>query len=66
MLNSVINKIRTFGYTMKNPIPRKVFFLYHFSPKRYTEFCDLMYSLNTELYQETISKEEYYSALLAF
>ena len=66
MLNSVINKIRTFGYTMKNPIPRKIFFLHNFAPNRYADFCDLMYSLNTKLHQGTITKEEFDSALLAF
>jgi hypothetical protein len=62
----MLNKIRTFGYTMKNPIPRKIFFLYHFAPKRYSEFCDLMYTLNTELHQGTITVAEHNSALLSF
>ena len=62
----MLNQIRNFGYTMKNPIPRKIFFLYHFAPKRYSEFCDLMYTLNTELHQGTISVAEHNSTLLAF
>jgi hypothetical protein len=66
MLQNVINQVRTFGYTMKNPMPRKIFFLYHFAPKRYTEFCDLMYTLNTELHQDLITVEQHNSALLAF
>jgi hypothetical protein len=66
MFSNVINQIRTFGYRMKNPIPRKIFFLYHFSPKRYTEFRDLMYTLNTDYQQGLITEEQFDSALLAF
>ena len=62
----MINKIRTFGYTMKNPIPRKIFFLYHFAPKRYTEFCDFMYGLNVEYQMGKYTKEQCDKALLAF
>ena len=66
MLQNVINQVRTFGYTMKNPLPRKIFFLYHFDRARYTEFCDFMYGLNTEYQQGLYTKEQYNSALLAF
>ena len=66
MFSNVINKVRTFGYTMKNPIPRKIFFLYHFAPKRYTQFRDLMYTLNTDYQQGLITEEQFDSALLAF
>jgi hypothetical protein len=66
MLQNVINQVRTFGYTMKNPIPRKIFFLRNFAPERYTEFRDLMYTLNTALHQGTITEAEMDSALLAF
>jgi hypothetical protein len=66
MLQNVINQVRTFGYTMKNPIPRKIFFLRNFAPERYTEFRDLMYTLNTELHQDLITVEQHNSTLLAF
>jgi len=66
MISKLINKIRTFGYTMKNPIPRKIFFLYHFNQNRYTEFKDLMYTLNTDFQMGLITEEQMDSALLAF
>ena len=66
MISKLINKIRTFGYTMKNPIPRKIFFLYHFAPKRYIKFTDLMTTLNTDYQQGIITEEQFDSALLAF
>jgi hypothetical protein len=62
----VINKVRNFFHTMKNPLTRKIFFLYHFDQDRYTEFRDLMYTLNTALHQGTITEAEMDSALLAF
>ncbi len=66
MFKNAINQVRTFGYTMKNPIPRKIFFLYHFAPQRYTEFKDLMNTLNTQFHQGLITEEQIDSALLAF
>ena len=64
--HQVINQIRNFFHTMKNPMPRKIFFLYHFDRNRYTEFCDLMYTLNTQVHQDLITEAEMDSALLAF
>ena len=66
MFKNVINQVRTFGYTMKNPIPRKIFFLYHFAPQRYTEFKDLMNTLHADYRQGLITEEQIDSALLAF
>jgi hypothetical protein len=66
MFSNVINQVRTFGYKMKNPMPRKIFFLYHFSPKRYIEFRSFMDSLHIELRQGLITEEQVRSALLAF
>ena len=66
MLQNVINQVRTFGYMMKNPMPRKIFFLRNFAPKRYTEFTALMYTLNTAVHQGTITEVEMDSTLLAF
>ena len=66
MIENVINQVRTFGYTMKNPIPRKIFFLWNFAPQRYTEFKDLMYTLNTDYHLGLITEEQIDSALLAF
>ena len=66
MISKLINKIRTFGYTMKNPIPRKIFFLRNFAPNRYTEFCDLMNTLNVDYQQGLITEDQFDSALLAF
>jgi rRNA pseudouridine-1189 N-methylase Emg1 (Nep1/Mra1 family) len=62
----MFNQIRNFVHTMKNPISRKIFFLYKFAPKRYSEFRDLMYTLNTQLHQGTITEVEMDSALLSF
>ena len=62
----MLNQVRNFAHTMKNPITRKVFFLRNFSPKRYTEFRDLMYTLNFEFHLGTITEAEMDSALLAF
>ena len=62
----MFNKIRNFVHMMKNPISRKIFFMYHFAPHRYSEFRDLMYTLNTQFHLGTITEEEYDSALLAF
>ena len=62
----MLNKIRNFGYTMKNPMPRKIFFLRNFAPKRYTEFCELMYTLNTQVHLDLITEAEMDSALLSF
>ena len=62
----MINKMREFGYTMKNPIPRKIFFLRNFAPNRYIEFDALMYSLNTDCHLGLITEEQMDSALLAF
>jgi hypothetical protein len=66
MFQNVINQVRTFGYTMKNPIPRKMFFLRNFAPKRYTEFKDLLYTLNADYHLDLITEEQMNSALLAF
>ena len=66
MLNTVINRLRNFGYTMKNPIPRKIFILRRFAPERYNQFINLMYTLNTQVYQGLITEEQMDSALLAF
>ena len=62
----MLNQVRNFAHTMKNPIPRKIFFLRNFAPKRYTEFRDLMYTLNTQFHLGTITEAEVDSALLAF
>ena len=62
----MINQIRNFAHTMKNPMPRKIFFLRNFAPKRYTEFCELMYTLNTQVHQDLITEAEMDSALLSF
>ena len=66
MFSNAINKVRNFGYTMKQPLLRKIFFLYHFDKERYNEFCDFMYALNTEYQQGLYTKEQYNSALLAY
>jgi hypothetical protein len=66
MFSNIINKVRTFGYTMKNPIPRKIFFLRNFAPKRYAQFKDLMYTLNTDYQLGLITEEQMDSALLSF
>ena len=62
----MLNQVRNFAHTMNNPITRKAFFLRNFSPKRYTEFRDLMYALNTQLHLGDINEVEMDSALLAF
>ena len=62
----MINKVRNFFHTMKNPLTRKIFFLYHFDQDRYTEFCDFMYGLNTEYQMGKYTKEQCDKALLAF
>ena len=62
----MLNQVRNFAYMMNNPIPRKVFFLRNFAPKRYVEFRDLIYTLNTQFHLGTINKAEMDSALLAF
>jgi hypothetical protein len=66
MFSNVINQVRTFGYTMKNPMPRKIFFLYHFAPKRYIEFRAFMDSLTADLRQGLITEEQLDKDLLAF
>jgi hypothetical protein len=66
MFSNVINKVRTFAYQMSNPITRKIFFLHHFAPKRYAQFTDLMYTLNTDYQQGLITEEQFDNALLAF
>jgi hypothetical protein len=66
MISKLINKIREFGYTMNNPIPRKMFFLRNFAPNRYTEFCNLMYTLNTDYQLGLITEHQFDSALFAF
>jgi hypothetical protein len=65
-MSYIINRIRDFGYTMNNPIPRKMFFLRNFAPKRYKMFCDFMYDLNTDYHLGKYTKEQFESALLAF
>ena len=66
MFSKAINEIRTFGYKMKNPLPRKIFFLHKFAPKRYSAFKDVMYTLNTQVHLGTITEENAYQALLEF
>ena len=62
----MLNQVRNFAHTMNNPITRKAFFLRNFAPKRYSEFRDLMYALNTQFHLGVINKAEMDSALLAF
>ena len=62
----MLNQVRNFAHTMNNPITRKAFFLRNFSPKRYSEFCDLMYTLNTQFHLGAINEAEMDSALLSF
>jgi hypothetical protein len=66
MINTFINKVRSFGYKMKNPIPRKIFLLRNFAPARYIEFRNLMYALNTQFHLGVINEAEMNSALLSF
>jgi len=62
----MFNQVRNFAYTMNNPLTRKAFFLRNFAPKRYSEFRDLMYTLNTQFHLGTINEAEMDSALLSF
>jgi hypothetical protein len=62
----MLNQVRNVAYTMKNPMPRKIFFLRNFAPKRYNEFCELMYTLNTQVHLDLITEAEMDSALLSF
>ena len=62
----MFNQVRNFLHTMNNPIRRKIFFLNKVAPKRYTEFRDLMYTLNTDFHLGLITEEQMDSALLAF
>jgi len=62
----MLNQVRNFAHTMNNPITRKAFFLRNFAPKRYSEFRDLMYTLNTQFHLGTINEAEMNSALLSF
>ena len=62
----MLNQVRNFAHTMNNPITRKAFFLRNFAPKRYSEFRDLMYALNTQFHLGIINEAEMDSALLAF
>ena len=62
----MFNQIRNFVHMMQNPISRKIFFLHKFAPKRYSEFRDLMYTLNTQFHVGTITEAEMDSALLSF
>ena len=66
MFSTVINQVRTFADHMSNPVRRKIFFLYHFAPDRYTQFTDLMYTLNTDYHQGLITKEQFDNTLLSF
>jgi len=62
----MLNQVRNFAHTMNNPITRKAFFLRNFAPKRYSEFRDLMYTLNTQFHLGVINEAEMDSALLSF
>ena len=62
----MFNQVRNFAYMMSNPIRRKIFFLHKFAPNRYTQFKDLMYTLNTDFQLGLITEEQMDSALLAF
>ena len=62
----MFNQVRNFLHTMNNPIRRKIFFLNKVAPKRYNEFRDLMYTLNTDFQMGLITEEQMDSALLAF
>jgi hypothetical protein len=66
MFNKMINRVRTFGYTMKNPMPRKIFFLNNFAPKRYAQFTELMYTLNTQYQLGEITEAQMDATLLSF
>jgi hypothetical protein len=62
----MFNQIRNFAHMMNNPIRRKIFFLNKVAPKRYTEFRNLMYTLNTQVMLGAITEEQMDSQLLAF
>ena len=62
----MLNQVRNFVHTMNNPIRRKIFFLNKVAPKRYTEFRDLMHTLNTDYQLGLITEEQMDSQLLAF
>ena len=62
----MFNQVRNFAYMMSNPIRRKIFFLNKVAPKRYIEFRNLMYTLNTDFQLGLITEEQMDSALLAF
>ena len=62
----MFNQVRNFAHTMNNPIRRKIFFLNKVAPKRYTEFRNLMYTLNTQVMLGAITEEQMDSQLLAF
>jgi hypothetical protein len=62
----MFNQVRNFVYMMNNPIRRKIFFLNKVAPKRYTQFKDLMYTLNTQVMLGVITEEQMDSQLLAF
>ncbi len=62
----MLNQVRNFVYMMNNPIRRKIFFLNKVAPKRYTQFKDLMYTLNTQVMLGIITEEQMDSQLLAF
>jgi len=62
----MLNQIRNFAYMMNDPLRRKIFFLHKFAPKRYTQFKDLMYTLNTDFQLGLITEDQMDSQLLAF
>ena len=62
----MFNQVRNFLHTMNNPIRRKIFFLNKVAPKRYAQFKDLMYTLNTQVMLGVITEEQMDSQLLAF
>ena len=62
----MFNQVRNFLHTMNNPIRRKIFFLNKVAPKRYIEFRNLMYTLNTQVMLGDITEEQMDSQLLAF
>jgi len=62
----MFNQVRNFLHTMNNPIRRKIFFLNKVAPKRYIEFRNLMYTLNTQVMLGAITEEQMDSQLLAF
>ena len=62
----MFNQVRSFVYMMNDPLRRKIFFLHKIAPKRYTQFKDLMYTLNTQVMLGVITEEQMDSQLLAF